>query len=158
MQDLKSIALAGIPLAAMFFLPKVFPRVALRIRPYAAIEKVKTIDKLSAAVTVKNSGEVDLTGLRITLGARGPKPNYTYTLSIHEWTDVSLTKGQQLRFPTTGDEFSAIIPADAPTGSWEAVAAVLDSAGNVLAHSELEDAWTVREPIKRVEIVSIEVD
>jgi len=55
--ELKDIAIAGVPLAAMF-LPKL---IGLKPLAILAIEKVKCVDKFKARAHVKNVGDVPIT-------------------------------------------------------------------------------------------------
>lgn len=146
-------ALVALPIAGMFIVPKIVERIPLKVRVRAVGgEKVIGKDYFKMAATVKNTGEVDITGYSLALVAE--KPDGT-GITIN-YVDFNLAVGEEKRFPATG-YYEKQVPSDAPAGTYKAVALVFDDEGNEVARKVIDNAWEVREAILRVDITSVAV-
>ena len=152
--DVKSLAIAGIPLGALVLLQRI-PQ--LKVRVYAiGGDKKKGISEFWIAARVKNTGDVDISGWHIEMYASGPG-GVNFPLAV---ADISLAKGEEKRFPAT-DYYKKKVPENIPTGTYSAVVFVVDSPsnqpGNIVTQSRLDNAWNVIEPVRKVDITAIEV-
>jgi len=142
---IRKALMVGIPIGAMFLLPRLAPLV-VKVRTVGGT-KVKGRDRLRAAVEVTNTGDVDLTNVRITVTG-GTQPGVYEIPIISQFVDIPA--GATVRIPETGLAESDVIPADAPTGTWGCFAwANWDTQQ---AFTKIDNAWEVREPIKKAEI------
>jgi len=146
---IEKLALVGIPVGAMFLLPKISP-LAIRVVTIAG-RKLKTVDRLGAAVEVSNVGDVALT---VDVDVYGTDESEQYKIPIIRKT-VDINPGETIRIPETGLMWSEVIPADAPTGIYHCFAwARWDTQQ---AFKRLDEAWDVEEPIRKADIEIKEV-
>ena len=117
--------------------------IPLKIRVYAeGGDKRRGYDYFRIAVRVKNTGNLDISGWSVYMGAQRPDGN-AYQIA---WVDLNLAKGVEKRLPESG-YYQLSIPSDAPTGIYKALALVIDAppnqTGNVKAKLEKDNAWNV---------------
>jgi len=154
---LKDLLIAGVPIAAMYVLPRVVTT-GLKVRVYAiGGDKKRGLDTFKAAATIKNTGDIDLTGLHLKIVPVQPD-GIEYPDNIAYVMDISLAVGEERRFPETGYYESPTIREDAPLGTYKCrVYVYLPELGAPLAKMDLDNAWNVIEPVRKIDITRVEV-
>jgi len=155
--QLKQYVIYAAPVAALLVLPRVLGRgLSIRVTAVAGTKK-RGIDRFGMAATVKNTGDLDISGWSLFLAAKPP----TQSAIKVAWVDLSLAKGEEKRFPASGYYWSDTIPSNAELGSYSANAIVFDcppeQTGTSVATKSISDAWQVVEPVRSVEITGVEV-
>jgi len=160
---LKDIALAGIPIAGMFIVPRVLKVGGLAITGLAAGgRKKRGIDYLEARATISNTGDVEFTDIKVSFMATSS--DRTYFCKIGDYPIASLSPGQTIT--TDWVRTTLPIPSDFPLGNADLRVRVSDrdypATGELYAEVYYYDlygqwAWEVVEPVKKIEITTIEV-
>jgi len=159
---LKDIALAGIPIAGMFIVPRVLKVEGLAITGLAAGgKKRRGMDSFEARATIRNTGDVEFSNIKVEFTAY-TEDRYTYGQFIGRYDITSLAPGEEV----TTDWVSATVESDFPVGNADLWVVVADrdwpTTGQKYAEVYYYDmygqwAWEVVEPVKKIEITTIEV-
>jgi hypothetical protein len=156
-EKLYPIVMAGVPLAGLL-ISKVIP-IQVKVTAIAG-QKKRGIDSFKVRVTLKNTGDLDITDWSLDVYAVTVVSGTSYTHAI-AYQNISIPKGQQVDLPSSTTYFEKQVASTTPTGVYDCVVNVINApvgqSGKIVATKTVTGAWEVVEPVKAVDIVSVTV-
>jgi hypothetical protein len=152
---MREIAYALVPLAGLFALRRV-ARLAVAVTTGPPWKKKRGLEDFKVRVTFKNIGDLPIENWSFHITAVSGPSNIPIASE-----NLSLAVGETKTFPTTADYYKKTVPPEASLGIWDCLVVVVNAPvgqpGQAVASKTISNAWEVIEPVKAVEIVSVEV-